>query len=389
MQRNGSEAWILYSTCDEDSASELRALEIVPGDRVVSVTGSGCRTLSLLARNPRSVVSVDYAPGQNYLLELKLAAIKGLSYDELLAFLGVDPCKTRWKVFESLAPHLSAGAQDYFRRHRWAIEQGVLFSGRHERFYIKLVAPLLGLLYGRRLKRMFAAPTVAEQHRIYRRQIAGRLWRLLIRQGFSERTLRALLHDVKYHIEIDVPSPGDYLLERLDHTFSHHLARENHWVTFMLNGRYSGRDFLPHFLLEENCRAIRETSTELTPVTANLIEYLKTFEDDSVDKFSLSDVTSCIDRREFQALLEQVNRTGRPGARLCYRNFLAKYTIAGNGGTGMRRDDELSAELDRDDLAFAYTFEVATIAPPASPGADPRKREIRGEGELAPEARSL
>jgi hypothetical protein len=28
----------------------------------------------------------------------------------------------------------------------------------------------------------------------------------------------------------------------------------------------------------------------------------------------------------------------------------------------MRREDEVSSALDRDDLAFVYTFEVATVA---------------------------
>ena len=102
MNANGHEKWILYSTSDEDNTSELRALNISPDDHIISVTGSGCRTLSLLTQNPRSVVSVDYSPGQNYLLELKLAAIRSLSYDELLQFFGVDKSKNRWQTVESL-----------------------------------------------------------------------------------------------------------------------------------------------------------------------------------------------------------------------------------------------------------------------------------------------
>src|SRR4051812_21233508 len=226
MDANGHEKWILYSTSDEDNTSELRALNITPDDHVVSVTGSGCRTLSLLTQNPRSVVSVDYSPGQNYLLELKLAAIRALSYDELLQFFGVDQCTTRWKIFESLEGQLPSAAAAYFRRHRAAIERGVLFSGRHERFYVTLVAPMMNLLFGRQLKQIFACSTVEEQAGIYRQELDGKLWRWLIRNGFSERTLRMILNDDKYHIEVHVPSIGDYMLERLDHTFTHHLAKD-------------------------------------------------------------------------------------------------------------------------------------------------------------------
>ncbi|MGB8509272.1 MAG: DUF3419 family protein [Pyrinomonadaceae bacterium] len=362
MSINGQEKWILYSTNDEDNNSELRALNITPEDRVVSVTGSGCRTLSLLTQNPRSVVSVDYSPGQNYLLELKLAAIRNLSYDSLLGFLGIDNCEIRLSIFESLADQISPQAAAYFRRHQSAVEKGILFSGRHERFYVRVVAPMVHLLFGRALKKIFSCSSIEEQRKIYREEIDGKLWRALIRHGFSERTLRMILNDDKYHIEIDVPSIGDYMLERLEHTFSNHLARDNHWVSFMFNGKYPSRTSLPHFLLKENYEAIRRASTELTPFTGNLIEYLKSLPDQSVDKFSLSDVTSCINKEEFNVLLDEVFRTGRAGGRLCYRNFLAKYSVPQDGGARMRRDDAISSALDRDDLAFAYSFEVATIA---------------------------
>lgn len=369
MQSKGTEKWILYSTCDEDSFSELRALDITPNDDVVSVTGSGCRTLSLLTRNPRSITSVDYSPGQNYLLELKIAAIRALSYDDLLAFLGIDGSDRRWDVFESLAGQISAPAAAYFRQHPQAIKNGVLFSGRHEQFYVRVVAPLMHLFFGRKLRRLFAAQTIDEQRQIYREQVAGKLWQWMIRKGFSESSLRRILNDDKYHIEIDVPSPGDYLLERLDHTFSHHLARKNHWVSFMLNGKYPDRTCLPHFLLRESYEAIRRATTILTPVTDNLIEHLMRLPDRSIDKFSLSDVTSCINKQEFNALLEQVFRTGKPGARLCYRNFLAKYSVPRGTDTRIVRDDVLASELNRDDLAFAYSFEVATLAGTRKPGA--------------------
>jgi S-adenosylmethionine-diacylglycerol 3-amino-3-carboxypropyl transferase len=83
----------------------------------------------------------------------------------------------------------------------------------------------------------------------------------------------------------------------------------------------------------------------------------------------LSDVTSCINRDEFDKLLDEVYRTGRPGATICYRNFLAKYSVVSGRDATMRREDEVSSALDRDDLAFVYTFEVATIAAAATKAA--------------------
>ena len=359
MSTDTQEKWILYSTSDEDSNSELLALRIAHGDTIVSVTGSGCRTLSLLSQNPRTIISVDYSPGQNYLLQLKLAAIRALSYDRLLEFFGVDPCQNRWEIFESLRKQIPPEAADYFGRHRQAIEQGILFAGRHEQFYVKSVAPAMHLLFGRALKRIYRCTSIEEQRAIYKTRIDGKIWRWLIRKGFYERSLRKVFNDQNYRCEIDVPSASDYMLERLEHTFSHHLAKENHWISFMLNGKYPSRSCLPHFLLKESYDAIRRSTTELKVVTGALDSYLEGLPSGSVDKFALSDITSCIGRDEFKVLLSEVARTGKPGARVCYRNFLAKYPVSAN--TAMQRDDLLCAALDWSDLAFAYSFEVASI----------------------------
>ncbi|MBK1987680.1 DUF3419 family protein [Sphaerospermopsis aphanizomenoides BCCUSP55] len=360
MQKSNPEKWILYSTCDEDSYSELRALELTSNDRVLAVTGSGCRTLSLLACNPKSLISVDYSAGQNYLLELKLVAIRALSYDVLLQFFGVEDCQNRWDIFCSLRDHISPPAFAYFQANRWAIEQGILFAGRHELFYVRFVAPLMRLLYGRQMAQIARASNLEEQREIYNQQISGFLWNLLIRVGFSPLSISLILNDPKYVVEMNV-NVGDYLIERLEHTFTHHLVRDNHWTSFMFYGKYLGRRCLPHFLLEENYHAIREATTKFEIVTGNLIEYMKKLPEQSIDKYSLSDVTSCIDKQMFKTLMNEVIRTSENQGKLCYRNFLNKQLIPSELEDILQRDHELSDALYHDDLAFAYSFEVAQI----------------------------
>ena len=79
----------LYSLDNEDSRSELAALEIGPADTVVAVAAGGGRALSLLAAEPARLVAVDRRVEQLHTLELKAAALGALAYEELLAFLGV------------------------------------------------------------------------------------------------------------------------------------------------------------------------------------------------------------------------------------------------------------------------------------------------------------
>ncbi|NES86017.1 MAG: DUF3419 family protein [Moorea sp. SIO2B7] len=360
MKKTNQEKWILYSTCDEDSYSELRALDITSNDRVLAVTGSGCRTLSLLACNPKSLISVDYSPGQNYLLELKLAAIRALSYEKLLQFFGVENCSNRWETFCSFEGQISPQAFAYFKANRWAVEKGILFSGRHELFYVRFVAPIMRLLYGKQMKQLAKASTIEEQRDIFNNHMSGFLWNLMIRVGFSPLSISLILNDPKYIVEMNV-NVGDYLIERLNHTFNYHLVRDNHWTSFMFYGKYLGRRCLPHFLLEENYHAIRNATTKFEIVTGNLIEYMKKMPEESIDKYSLSDVTSCIDTQTFNALIQEVIRTSENSGKLCYRNFLNKQLIPSELEDVFQRDHELSALLYHDDLAFAYSFEIAQI----------------------------
>ncbi|MGV9415903.1 DUF3419 family protein [Nocardia sp. NPDC003693] len=353
--------WLLYSTCDEDSRSEMRALEIEKNDDVLAVTGSGCRVLSLVVNNPHTVTAIDSSPGQTYLLELKLAAIRHFPYDTLLEFLGVDESTRRWRLFEELKPELSDGAIAYFTHYRKAIVGGVLQAGRHEQLYVRLVAPAMRLLYGRAMRDLFAAPDLATQRRVYRERVDGVLWRSMIRYGFTERTLKAVLNDDSYNVVTDEKSCGDYVLERLDHTFENHLAGENDWVSFMFHGRYPRRDVLPHYLLRENVEAIRAATTKVNVVRGDLMEQLRALPDGSVDKFSLSDVTSCIDREQFAGLMKEVVRVARPGARICYRNFLSRHTPDADLRQLLHREDELCDRLYFDDYAFVYQFEIFTV----------------------------
>jgi S-adenosylmethionine-diacylglycerol 3-amino-3-carboxypropyl transferase len=357
MSDRRRQPWILYSTCDEDAYSELTALDVQPSDDVLSVTGSGCRSLSLLSLNPRSLTTVDYSPGQNHLFELKLAAIRRLTYDSLLEFLGVHPSRARWRIFQELQADISPAAARYFTSYRNKIESGVLMAGRHEQFYRRIVAPLLKLLYGDRFDRIFACDTLAEQVRLYDTTIQGPLWRTLIRQGFSVPVIKAVLSNKDYNIEINVGAPGPYILRCLDHTFHTHLARDNDWLSMTLRGRYG--QALPQFITRAGYDGIRRADTRVRVETGNLIGFCAAQGSARFDKLSLSDVTSCITRAEFEQLMVEVARIGRPGGRMCVRNFLAGHQIPPGLSSRLRRNDETCVLLDQRDKAFAYKFEVA------------------------------
>src|SRR5215471_5142215 len=106
---------IIFSACQEDSRSELAAFGPLHGKHVFAVTAGGGRVLNLLIDRPRAITAVDLNPAQNALLELKIAAVRGLDHGVYLRFLGVRIAEDRLAVYErQLRQQLSSGAQRYF-----------------------------------------------------------------------------------------------------------------------------------------------------------------------------------------------------------------------------------------------------------------------------------
>lgn len=361
VEKINIEPWVLYSTCDEDSNSELYALNISDNDSILSVTGSGCRTLSLMAMNPNSIVSIDYSAGQNYLLELKLAAIKALSYNDLLGFLGVNKCDDRWKIYLSIEKMISEEARKYFSHYKKEIEKGVVLRGRHEKFYVYILSPFLHILYGKHIKNIFKTDSIEEQRYIYHHKIRGPFWKFMFTKGFNINILKLILNNPKYEIESDINDLGKYILNTIDHSFNNHLARDSDWLSVMMNGKYINENALPHYLSRESYDSIRSARTKLKIITQDLVEYSETAEANTYTKFSLSDVTSCIANIRFNTLMSEITRIGMDDARIVYRNFFSRNCIPDSISNVMKRDNNMCDSLNKSDKAFSYKFEVATL----------------------------
>lgn len=79
----------IYAFTWEDPREDIKILDFKPTDTVMAITSAGDNILSYAAMDkpPRRFHCVDLNPHQGHLLELKLAALKSLSYDDF------------WKIF--------------------------------------------------------------------------------------------------------------------------------------------------------------------------------------------------------------------------------------------------------------------------------------------------
>ena len=105
---------ILYAQCWEDPRIDREAFHMTSDDVVFSITSGGCNALAFLLDNPKKVIALDLNPQQNFLLDLKIAAFKALSYEELLEFMGVKKSRERFQLYGRIRDLLSAESARYW-----------------------------------------------------------------------------------------------------------------------------------------------------------------------------------------------------------------------------------------------------------------------------------
>jgi S-adenosylmethionine-diacylglycerol 3-amino-3-carboxypropyl transferase len=79
---------------------------------------------------------------------------------------------------------------------------------------------------------------------------------------------------------------------------------------------------VPPYLDRAAHSATRERLDNLELVDGGYAEYLGTCDDDSVDGFALSNICEWLDGEQIHYLFSQIVRVARPGARVCFRNFV-------------------------------------------------------------------
>ena len=353
---------ISYSSCNEDSHSELEALHLGPDKRVLCVTAGGGRVLNLLHDRPKEILAVDVNPTQNHLLELKIAAMRALAYEPFLGFLGVRQAGDRLAVYQGIRPSLPTAARDYFDTHPKLVQRGVLFQGNLERFlvYVARIAHVVRPFW---LKRLFSCQDVAEQRRL----IEGwntRIWRFVVETLCRRSFLELFSRDPGFWRFVPPEVPLHSRIFDLIHRYlSNHVARDSHLLQLVFFARYIYEPAMPIYLQPEPYERIRQAlgTTRMTIVTAPITAALATVGDRSFDAYSIADVSSYLSETDFASLMDQIMRTARPAARICSRGIFVHRPLPDEHAARISRDRELEQRLSLDDLAMVHEFLVGSV----------------------------
>ena len=344
---------LFFAQVREDPLLEIEALSPLAGARVVIVSSGGCTAFSLLASGAKDVVAVDLNSTQNHLVELKAVALRRLVNPELMSFLGVAPgtARRRSRTYAVLRPYLSDEAVKYWDRHEALLGRGILACGVSERFIAVVVGVVKLVIHDRkRIARLLSLQTLEEQREFFAREWNSRRWKLLFPLLLNRWTFNRT-YDPGFFREVDNPSFAAHFRGLIEHALCEVPVRTNYFLHQMLSGAYPAQvpGGVPPYLDPARREFVRSRLDRLQIVDAGYAEYLATCEADSIDALALSNICEWLDQRGIDDLFEQVVRVARPGARVCFRNFVGHTSIPERFRSTLIEDRDLGEKSIRRD----------------------------------------
>jgi S-adenosylmethionine-diacylglycerol 3-amino-3-carboxypropyl transferase len=347
---------LLFGSSWEDPASDQRALAIKPGETLMTVTSGGCNTLTLLLEDPGKIYAVDINPSQSYLLELKRAAVRRLSCEDLRAFLGFAPSTNRIETFHTLGSELSENAQHYWSGHQEAVRKGVIHAGKYESF-VRLFSRLVRAIQGRRrIEGLFSCRSVAEQQSYFDRKWNTPQWRLLFKLLVSKRILakRGLTADY-FKFDDGSTSFSESIFRRSRRAICDIPVGSNYFLAQYLQGKYLSEDAVPAYLRRENLATVKQRLDRIEIVIAPAQQWMSERAPSSIDAFSLSNICELMSPDETARLFAEVARTARTGARVCFRNLIIPRSVPDALASQIVLQQTLSDDLLARDRSFVYS----------------------------------
>jgi S-adenosylmethionine-diacylglycerol 3-amino-3-carboxypropyl transferase len=373
---------LVYNTCWEDPAVDRQALSLGPDDTLLVISSAGCNTLDYVLQAPKRIHAVDANPRQNALLELKIAAIRALEFDDFFAVFGEGFHPDFERLYrDRLRAHLSPFAQAWWdKRWRW-------FANRRTSFYFHglsgLVARGVRAYFAARprlreaMDDLFTAGDTGRQQAIYRERVAPLLWNSTVNWAISRQAVMSLL-GVPYPQRKLVQAQhangvAGFIREAAEYVFCQLPLRDNYFWRVYLQGRYD-RDCCPEYLKRENFAALKSGLVDRIELHTTMITHFLDAHEEPITRFVLLDHMDWMSSYHPQALTEEWNailRRATPGARILLRSaqerpaYLDAVRVAG-GKYALRERlhfaDDIAGRLQAHDRVHTYAgFVIADV----------------------------
>jgi len=320
----------VYNQIWEDPDVDMEALELQPHHRMITIASAGCNILNYLAADPARIIAVDLNSNHVALTRLKLAALRDLpTYDDFFRFFGEANDKANSKAYDNfLSERLDPVTRRYWEKHIPLHGRRINMFARNLYRYA-LLGRFIGLLHvvarlhGKKLDALLAARTPAEQRTLFDRTIAPlfdyKSIRLLSKSPISLYALG--IPPAQYEELVAAGDPAQILRQRVERLACDFPFQENYfaWQAFGRGYDVENREAVPAYLREDVYNVIRTRTDRVEVHHASLIDFLKTQEPGSLDRFVLLDAQDWMTPDVINQLWEQIDRTAAKDARVIFR----------------------------------------------------------------------
>jgi S-adenosylmethionine-diacylglycerol 3-amino-3-carboxypropyl transferase len=258
---------LVYNTCWEDPRIDRTVMALDSTKDIVMITSAGCNALDYALDAPRSIHAVDVNFRQNALLELKIAAIRHLDYEDFFSLFGEGGHPSFHKWYRSmLRAELSSDSRDYWDSHGFFFSRNTPADSFYHRGTTGVFGRLLALycrLNGilETALRMFELEDLKAQRDLYFGVIRDCFWRNGVKRVLGTSLAMSLIGvplAQRKHLE-ETCSQGiaDFMEECMESVFTRIPMADNYFWRLYLAGRYS-RECCPEYLKPSNFERLKD-----------------------------------------------------------------------------------------------------------------------------------
>ncbi|MBK1649061.1 DUF3419 family protein [Rhabdochromatium marinum] len=373
---------LVYNTCWEDPGVDRQALNIETSDHLLVITSAGCNVLDYALVGPACIHAVDANPRQNALLELKLAAIRRLEFEDFFAAFGQGHHpRMQWLYHHELRPALSEFARTFWdKRIGWFGHargsfyfhglSGTVASAFHA--YLRLRPRLATSIH-----ELFDTRSLDEQRHIYDTQVDPLIWT----QGMNwilSRQLTMSMLGVPHPQRKEVQQQHDcgvagFVRDAIGYVFRQLPVWTNYFWMVYIRGRYT-EHCCPEYLKPDNFTRLKAGAADCIALhTCTVTDFLKHHEQ-PISKYVLLDHMDWMSSYQPEALADEwrwILARARTDARIIFRSAHAAPRYLESLELGPERSrlsdrlhfrPELAAHLQAQDRVHTYAgFHIADV----------------------------
>lgn len=290
----------IYGFTWEDPYVDMAHLGLTKNDSVLCITSAGDNALHYaVAAQPKRIHCVDMNACQGHLMELKLAALASLEYEEFWSLFGAGRNQKFRELLESkISPYLSSHAYQFWRLNNNYFDRAFYFRGYsgHALRLAKIAFKLCGVQ--KHVDAFCNTKTVEEQQLIWDKHLRNTLINktmirlFLSNPAFLWNALGVPMNQYNCFRNEGVTAE-QYAIDTLDSISSRSLVKtENYHYRLCLKGDYT-RESCPLYLKPEGFKKLQQDAAKLLDCfrlhTDSIVHVLCGLEDGSLTRAILMD----------------------------------------------------------------------------------------------------